>query len=72
MGTKRILGAPVWPHWVITTGAFALFAEYLRLVVTSDTPAYRIGVMIVLGIAFAASLIRLLKARHHPRGSTSG
>jgi len=72
METKKILGAPVWPHWVITSVAFALFVEYLRLVAISETPTHRIGVMIVLGIAFTVSLIRLLKARHHPRGSTSG
>ena len=70
MATKRILGAPVWPYWVISVLIFALFAEYLRLVLTTNTPSYRIVVTVVLGIGFVVSLIRLLKAMRNPNRST--
>ena len=70
MGTKRILGAPVWPHWGVSLLMLALFSEYLRLVLTTDTPAYRIAVTGVLGIGFIVSLIRLLKAIRDPDRST--
>ena len=70
MGTMRILGAPVWPHWGVSLLMFALFFEYLRLVLTTDTPTYRIAVTVVLGIGFVVSLIRLLKAIRDPGQST--
>ena len=61
MGTKKILRAPVWPHWGVSLLMLALFSEYLRLVLTTDTPTYRIAVTAVLGAGFIVSLIRLLK-----------
>jgi len=69
MEIKTLLGAPIWPHWIITALAFALFVEYLRLVLTTQTPAYRVIVMVVLGIAFGVSLVRLLRAARHPAES---
>ncbi|MCG6963398.1 MAG: hypothetical protein LJE95_09040 [Acidobacteria bacterium] len=66
MGLKKILGVPVWPHWVVTALSFLLFLEYARIVLMTDAPAYRVVVMIVLGVALAVSLVRLLRMGRDP------
>lgn len=72
MGLKTLLGVPVWPHWVITALSFLLFLEYVRLVLTTHAPAYRVVVMIILGVALAMSLVRLLRLGRDPARKGSG
>jgi len=45
-----------------------LFAEYMRLVVTTDVASYRVAVTAILAIVFAVSLVSLVQAiRHKPK-----
>ncbi len=70
MTSTKWLGGPLWFQWARTVVFLLLFAEYLRLVVTTDSAAYRVVVMIVLGVVSAASLVSLI--REIRRGSGPG
>jgi hypothetical protein len=58
----KILGGPMWFQWARTLVFLLLFAEYMRLVMTTDVASYRVAVTVVLAIVFAASLVSLIKA----------
>ena len=59
---KKISGGPLWFQWVRTAVALLLFAEYMRLVLTTDVAPYRVVVTGVLAIVFLASLVVLVRA----------
>ncbi len=66
MGRWSLLSVPLWPQWVVTALACGLFVEYLRLILTTPAPTYRVVVTIALGIASfvtSAALIRSVRAR---------
>ena len=62
MSKAKILGGPLWYQWVRTVLFLLLFAEYLRLVTTTDVASYRLVVTAVLGIISVASLVSLVRA----------
>ena len=70
MAWQKLFGGSIWFQWARTIVFVLLFAEYVRLVLTTDTASYRIAVMLVLGIVSVASLIALVQAmrqRAEPR-----
>ena len=58
----KILGGPLWFQWARTLVFLLLFAEYMRLVVTTDVASYRIAVTMLLAIALGFSLVSLIRA----------
>jgi len=58
----KILGGPLWFQWARTLVFLLLFAEYMRLVMTTDVASYRVVVTVVLAIVFAVSLVSLVQA----------
>lgn len=68
MGEGKTIGGPMWLHWARTAVVFTLFAEYARLVLTTDVAPYRVVVMGGLAVLFGASLIILLRARRRRAG----
>ena len=68
MSRRIILGGPLWLQWSRTIVFLLLFAEYIRLVITTDVAAYRVVVTVVLAIVFVVSLISLVQAiRQKPK-----
>lgn len=68
----KILGGPLWFQWARTLVFLLLFAEYMRLVVTTDVASYRVAVTAILAIIFAVSLVSLVQAiRHKPKPDES-
>jgi hypothetical protein len=65
MSWAKILGGPLWMQWTRTLVFLLLFAEYMRLVMTTDVASYRIVVTVVLAIAFAVSSVSLVQAIRH-------
>ena len=61
MAWTKILGGPLWFQWVRTAVFLLLFAEYMRLVITAESPSYRIAVMIIWGVLSAFSIVALVK-----------
>ena len=58
----KILGGPLWFQWARTLVFLLLFAEYMRLVMTTDVASYLVVVTVVLAIVFAVSLVSLVQA----------
>ena len=58
----KMLGGPMWFQWARTLVFLLLFAEYMRIVMTTDVASYRVVVTVVLAIVFSASLVSLVKA----------
>jgi hypothetical protein len=61
MTWTRILGGPLWFQWARTVVFLLLFAEYLRLVTTTDAASYRVVVTALWGVIAIASLIALVR-----------
>lgn len=57
----KILDGPMWFQWVRPLVFLPLFAEYMRLAVTTDVASYRVAVCVGLG-----STERLISARKQP------
>ena len=62
MTESKIPGGPLWMHWTRTVGFLLLFAEYMRLVLTTDVAQYRKVVAALLGVVSIFSLISLVRA----------
>jgi len=62
MEQKKYFGLTLEWHWVRTVAFLLLFAEYMRLVLTTDQPSYRLVVTALLGLVFAFFLITLIRA----------
>jgi hypothetical protein len=62
MSQKKIPGGPLWYQWARTVVSLLLFAEYMRLVLTTDVASYRVAVTGVLAIVFGVSLVSLVRA----------
>ena len=62
---RKILGGPRWFQWARTVVFLLLFAEYIRLVMTTDVVSYRVAVTVVLAIVFAVSLVSFVQAIRH-------
>jgi len=62
---KTILSGPLWFQWARTIVFLLLFAEYMRLVLTTDVASYRVAVTVVLAIIFGVSLVSLVLAIQH-------
>ena len=58
----KMLGGPMWFQWARTLVFLLLFAEYMRIVMTTDVASYRVVVTVVLAIVFSASSVSLVKA----------
>jgi len=70
--TWKILAGPIWFQWARTLVFLLLFAEYMRLVMTTDVASYRLAVTVILAVVFAASLVSLVNAiRHKPESDES-
>ena len=68
MSWAKMLGGPLWYQWARTLVFLLLFAEYMRLIVTTDVASYRIIVTIVLAILAIFSLVSLLQTiRQKPK-----
>ena len=68
----KILDGPMWFQWARTLVFLLLFAEYVRLVMTTDVASYRVAVTVVLAVVFAASLVSLVQAiRRKPKSDES-
>ena len=61
MARPRFFGGPLWLQWARTAVFLLLFAEYLRLVATTDVLTYRTAVMIVWAVLSLISLVSLVK-----------
>ena len=70
MGQEKYFGATLRWHWIRTGVVLLLFAEYLRLVLTTDAPPHRLIVTAFLGLVFAYSLITLIRV--HLRKTKDG
>ncbi len=68
MDQKKHFGVTLRWHWIRTGVVLLLFAEYLRLVLTTEAPSYRVFVTAFLGLVFAYSLITLLRAHGRRHG----
>ncbi len=62
MSQNKIPGGPLWIQWVRTVVLLLLFAEYMRLVLTTDVAPYRVVVTGVLAIALGYSVVGLVRA----------
>jgi hypothetical protein len=62
MPWTKILGGPLWFQWARTVVFLLLFAEYLRLVMTTDVASYRIAVMMIWAVVSVFSLVSLVQA----------
>ena len=67
---KRYFGSTLGWHWVRTVAFLLLFAEYTRLVLTSDQPPYRWVLSALLGLVFAFFLIMLIRAHRRKSQDT--
>jgi len=63
--TWKILAGPIWFQWARTLVFLLLFAEYMRLVMTTDVASYRLAVTVILAVVFTASLVSLVNAIRH-------
>ena len=72
MAWTRIFEGPLWFQWARTIVFTLLFAEYLRLVVTTEVAPYRIAVMVVLGVVSAVSVVALVREIRGRSGSSNG
>ncbi len=68
MSGTKFLGGPLWFQWARTLVFLLLFAEYMRLIVTTDVASYRIVVAIVWAVLAIFSLVSLLQTiRQKPK-----
>ena len=72
MAWTKIFGGPLWFQLVRTLVFTAIFAEYLRLVVTAEVASYRIAVMVVWGVVSAVSIVALVREIWSRSGPTDG
>lgn len=69
MTWMKILGGPLWLQWARTVVFVLLFAEYVRLVTTTDSASYRFVVTAIWGVVTAVSvglLVREIRRRSGP------
>ena len=72
MSWTKLLGGPLWYQWARTLVFLLLFAEYMRLIVTTDVASYRIVVTIVLAIIAVFSVVSLVHTiRQKPKSHDS-
>jgi len=62
MAENKIPGGPLWMHWTRTVACLLLFAEYMRLILTTDVAQYRKVVAVLLGVVLIFSLVSLVRA----------
>ena len=65
MKQNQIPGGPLWFLWARAVVFLLLFAEYMRLVLTTDVASYRVVVTGVFAIAFGFSVVQLVRAIRH-------
>jgi hypothetical protein len=69
MSWTKILDGPLWFQWARTVVFVLLFAEYMRLVMTTDVASYRTVVMIIWAILSVVSIVSLVQAIRQNPGS---